>query len=71
VLPPSPELHFWIWYHTDEFGKHRRSSWHMTEAQAAHYKDAVKVEGSLERRTQHSRTKEGALTTPREIPLAS
>ena len=50
VLPPSPELHFWLWEYTDEFGKRRRSTWRMTEAQAVHYKDAVKVERSLERR---------------------
>jgi len=28
----------------------------MTKAQAAHYKDAVKVEGSLERRTPLGKT---------------
>jgi hypothetical protein len=43
-------LYLWLWEYTDEFGKRRRSTWRMTEAQAAHYKDAVKVEGSLERR---------------------
>jgi hypothetical protein len=26
----------------------RRSTWRMTDAEAKHYKDAVKVEGSLE-----------------------
>jgi hypothetical protein len=46
----TSELHLWLWEYTDEFGKRRRSTWRMTEEQAAHYKDAVKVEGSLERR---------------------
>jgi hypothetical protein len=44
-------IHLWLWEYTDEPGKRRRSTWRMTEADAAHYKDAVKVEGSLERRT--------------------
>jgi hypothetical protein len=44
-------LYLWVWEYTDEFGKRRRSTWRMTEADAAHYKHAVKVEGSLERRT--------------------
>ena len=52
----SDELEFWIWEYTDEFGKRGRSTWRMTEAQAAHYKDATKVEGSLERRTPLGRT---------------
>ena len=43
-------IELWYWEYTDEFGKRRRSTWRMTEAQAARYKDAVKVEGSLERR---------------------
>ena len=46
----SAEIHLWLWDYTDKFGKRRRSTWRMTEEQAAHYKDAVKVEGSLERR---------------------
>jgi len=46
----QPELHLWLWHYTDELGRRRRSTWRMTEEQAAHYKDAVKVEGSLERR---------------------
>jgi hypothetical protein len=44
------EIKLWLWEYTDEFGKRRRSTWHMTETEATHYKDAVKVEGSLERR---------------------
>jgi len=47
----TDELHLWLWEYTDEIGKRRRSTWRMTEAEAAHYKDAVKVEGSLELRT--------------------
>ena len=47
----TDKLHLWLWEYTDEIGKRRRSTWRMTEAEAAHYKDAVKVEGSLELRT--------------------
>ena len=39
----TDELHLWLWEYTDEIGKRRRSTWRMTEAEAAHYKDAVKV----------------------------
>ena len=47
------KIHLWIWQYTDEFGKRRVTSWRMTAAatvrEFAHvYKDAVKVEGSLE-----------------------
>ena len=46
------ELQLWKWRFTDEFGKRRVTSWRMTEdtvKEYAHvYKDAVKVEGSLE-----------------------
>jgi hypothetical protein len=49
------EIHLWGWRFTDENGKRRESSWHMTEPDVreyAHvYKDAEKVEGSLEIRT--------------------
>jgi hypothetical protein len=39
----------------DEFGKRRRSTWPLTEEQAAHYKDAVKIESSLEIRKSWAR----------------
>jgi hypothetical protein len=46
------EIHLWRWRFTDEFGKRRVTSWLMTEAtvrEYAHvYKDAEKLEGSLE-----------------------
>jgi hypothetical protein len=46
------EIHLWRWRFTDENGKRRVSSWLMTEAtvrEYAHvYKDAEKLEGSLE-----------------------
>jgi hypothetical protein len=46
------EVHLWRWRFTDENGKRRVTSWLMTEdtvKQYAHvYKDALKVEGSLE-----------------------
>jgi hypothetical protein len=45
-------LQLWQWEYTDEFGKRRVTRWRMDEAtvkQFAHvYKDAAKVEGSLE-----------------------
>jgi hypothetical protein len=44
----TAEIHLWLWEYTDQFGKRRVSRWRMTEEQAAKYKDAVKVEGSLE-----------------------
>jgi hypothetical protein len=44
----AEETQLWLWQYTDEFGKRRRSTWLMTEEQAKHYKDAVKVEDSLE-----------------------
>lgn len=50
-----PELKLWLWEFTDERGKRRRSTWRMTEADAAHYKDAVKIEGTLEVRTPDPR----------------
>jgi hypothetical protein len=46
----SNEIWLWLWEYTDEFGKRRRSTWRMTEDETKHYQDAVKVEGSLERR---------------------
>ena len=54
-MEPSDELiKLWLWEYTDEFGKRTRSTWRMTEEtvrQFAHtYRDAVKVDGSLERR---------------------
>jgi len=46
------EIHLWRWRFTDENGKRRVTSWLMTEAtvrEYAHvYKDAEKLEGSLE-----------------------
>ena len=55
------EIHLWQWRFTDEFGKRRVTSWRMTEAtirEFAHvYRDAVKVEGSLEIRKLIGRTR--------------
>lgn len=45
------ELQLWLWEYTDDFGKRRRSTWLMTEETAKSYRDAVKVEGTLERRS--------------------
>ena len=44
----ADEIRLWFWQFTDEFGKRRRSTWRMTEEQAALHKDAEKVYGSLE-----------------------
>lgn len=42
-------LHLWSWWLTDEVtGKRYRSRWLMTEATAAGYPGAVKIEGTLE-----------------------
>jgi hypothetical protein len=54
-MQQSDEL-LWLWDYNDEFGKRRRSTWRMTEDDAAHYKDAMKVEGSLERRASFGGT---------------
>ena len=52
------EIHLWQWRFTDELGNRRVTSWRMSEEdvrQFAHvYKDAQKVEGSLEIRVQGS-----------------
>jgi hypothetical protein len=46
------EIYLWQWQYTDEFGKRRVTSWRMTEATVTEfghvYKDAVKVEWSLD-----------------------
>jgi hypothetical protein len=46
------EIHLWRSRYTNEFGKRVESSWLMTEAtvrEFAHvYRDAIKVEGTLE-----------------------
>jgi hypothetical protein len=42
------QISLWRWEFTDDQGKRRRSSWRMTETEAAKYRDAVKVEGTLE-----------------------
>lgn len=41
-------MELWLWEYTDDLGKRRVSRWRMTEAEAARYRDAVKVPGSLE-----------------------
>jgi len=58
-------IELWLWEYTDEFGKRRRSTWRMTEAEATHYKDAIKVEGSLEIRTSIESTSD-FLRSPRK-----
>jgi hypothetical protein len=48
--PFDDYIELWLWEYTDEHGKRRRSTWRMTEGDAAHYRDAVKVEETLELR---------------------
>jgi len=52
---PPGEIELWLWEYTDDFGKRRRSTWRMTENDAAHYRDAVKIERTLEVRTPDPR----------------
>jgi len=52
------EIRPWFWTYTDVFGKRRRSTWRMSEQDAAHYKDAVNLEWSLE--VRHPITGAGA-----------
>ena len=63
------ELCLWLWRFTDEFGKRRVTSWRMTEAtvrEYAHvYKDAEKVEGSLEIRKLVGRTSDWLRLPPK------
>ena len=42
------EIRLWKWEYTDEFGKRRVSRWLMTEREAMHYKDAVRLQHTLE-----------------------
>jgi hypothetical protein len=64
------EIHLWQWRFTDEFGKRRITSWRMTEKNTvrgfAHvYKNAVKVEGSLEIRKLTGRTSDWQRSQPK------
>jgi hypothetical protein len=42
------EVHLWQWRYTDQFGKRRIFPCRLTEEDAKHYRDAERVEGSLE-----------------------
>ena len=46
------EIHLWRWRFTDEAGKRRVTSWRMTQDTVREYphvyKDAERIEGSLE-----------------------
>jgi len=55
-MQSGAELQLWFWTYTDESGKRRRSTWRMTEESAKAYRDAVKVEGSLEVRRSLGQT---------------
>ena len=45
------EIRLWRWRYTNEFGKRVESSWRMTEDDAAGYRDAEKIEWTLEVRS--------------------
>ena len=63
------EIHLWRWRFTDETGKRRVTCGRMTEdtaRQFAHvYKDAEKVEGSLEIRKVQGSTSDWQRLPPR------
>ena len=42
------EIRLWKWEYTDETGKRRVSRWHMTEHEAIRYKDAIRLQHTLE-----------------------
>ncbi len=50
AMGENREIELWLWEYTDERGRRRRSTCRMTEESARHYKDAGKIEGTLERR---------------------
>lgn len=61
------ELRLWQWLYTDEFGKRRVSRWRMTEETASKYRDAVKVEGSLEVRKVTGESTSDPLRSPPKV----
>jgi hypothetical protein len=58
----------WRWRFTDEFGRRVAKSWHMSEEQAARYKDAQKIEGTLEIRKPSPSTSDFMRSPPRSTP---
>jgi hypothetical protein len=59
-----PEIRLWRWIYTNEQGKRVRSSWLMTEESASHYRDAVKIEETLEVRNSLGYTSDWQRKTP-------
>lgn len=55
-MDDAGEIRLWLWEYTNEFGKRRRSTWRMTEDSAKAYKDAVKIESTLEIRSSVGQT---------------
>jgi hypothetical protein len=45
------EVRLWRWRYTNKFGKRVERSWHMSEKDAAHYKDPERIAGTLEVRS--------------------
>ena len=65
------EIHLWRWRYTNEFGKRVESRWHMSEESAARYKDAEKIEGTLEIRTPIGSTSDFMKSQPKSEPARS
>ena len=65
-------IRLWQWEYTDELGKRRVTRWRMSEntvKQFAHaYKNAVKVEGTLEVRRVMGSTSDWQRSPPRMEP---
>jgi hypothetical protein len=54
----------WEWRYTDEFGKRRTFPCKLSEEAAKHYRDAERVEGSLEIRTPLGSTSDSLRSLP-------
>ena len=64
-------VELWRWRFTNEFGKRVVSSWHMDAESAARYKDAEKIEGTLEIRRPSGSTSDFQRSPPTSTPGAS
>ena len=66
------EIHLWRWRFTEtempNCGKRVESSWHMSEEQAARYKDAEKIDWTLEIRRPSPSTSDFMRSQPRSTP---
>ena len=66
------EIHLWRWRYTatdgPNFGKRVETRWHMSEENAARYKDAEKIEGTLEIRKPLGSTSGFLRSQPKSEP---